>query len=148
MRLVKWAIVFVFSFAVSLVVVTTFVRPAFRAPVSAGVFGYTTPAFPMYYYIVGAFLTGLAIGLLVAFYNFFSRAVDSSRKGKRIKQLEKEVDFLSDQRAAEAAPGARFQGTVEPSSKDEALEEDDDDPDDEPRQQNPDNKKVFDDFME
>lgn len=104
MRIFKWALFFVFSFAVSFILIMTFSQASFKQAVPGRIFTYITPAIPIYYYILGSFLIGLLLGLFVAFYNFITSIPGSFKKSKKIKKLEKDVDFLSDQQASISPP--------------------------------------------
>ncbi len=99
MKLLKWGIFFIFAFVVSFIILRTFSQDVFKEAVPARLLGNETPAIPIYMYIAGAFTLGLLIGLFVAVYNFVTSASDSFKKSKRLKELEKEVDFLKDQQA-------------------------------------------------
>ncbi len=97
MKLLKWSVFFIFAFVVSFIILRTFSQDVFKEAVPARVLGNETPAIPIYIYIAGAFTLGLVIGLFVAVYNFVTGASEGFKKSKRIKELEKELDFLKDQ---------------------------------------------------
>jgi uncharacterized membrane protein YciS (DUF1049 family) len=94
MRLIKWVLFFIFSFAVSWILIITFSQAAFKTPTPMRMFTYTTPAFPVYYYIAGAFTAGLIIGLLIAGYYFIMLNARIHKKEKSIRELETEIADL------------------------------------------------------
>lgn len=97
MKLLKWGVVFLSSFFISFILIQTFSQDAFKELAPGRIIKFTTPSIPIYWYIIGSFLTGLCVGLIVAFYNFITSTSTSFRKSRRIKELEKDVDYLSDQ---------------------------------------------------
>lgn len=99
MKLLKWGVFFVFAFVVSFIILRTFSQDVFKEAVPARILGNQTPAIPIYIYIAAAFVVGLIIGFFVVVYNFVTSASENYKKSKRIKELEKELDFLKDQQA-------------------------------------------------
>ncbi len=97
MKLLKWGFFFLFAFTVSFILLRTFSQDVFKETVPARILGYTTPAIPIYFYIAGSFIIGLVLGLIALVYNFVTSTADTIKKSRRVKELEKEVDFLSDQ---------------------------------------------------
>ncbi len=118
MNFLKWSLFFLVSFAISFILISTFSQDVFKEIVPARILWYATPSIPIYYYITGSFFAGLFIGLFVAVYNYFTSTANSLKKSRRIKDLEKEVDLLSEQQA-QAAPGIEA-----PSQEIEDREED------------------------
>jgi hypothetical protein len=98
-KLIKWGIFFIFAFTASFILLRTFSQPIFKESAPALVLGWITPAIPLYLYIAGGFVTGLALGLIAAAYNYISSTATIYAKSKRIRELEKEVDNLSEQQA-------------------------------------------------
>ena len=66
----------------TLIAFMTFTQEAFVTPVSAKILMYKTPEIPVIYYITGAFILGLLIGLFVAISTHFKLT-------KEIKLLKK-----------------------------------------------------------
>jgi len=91
MKLIKWTLIFIIAFIISLIMILTFSQEVFKQTASARIVGYVTPEIPVYYYIAGAFGLGLLVGLGVALYTFISGTAESLKKSRRIRELEKSV---------------------------------------------------------
>jgi hypothetical protein len=94
MKSLKWVIVFTIAFAFAWVTIFTFNQEPFRIQVPAKLILWQTRAIPVYFYLVGAFVSGLFIGLFIAFYN---KIVFSSKLKKKIMELRivnQDVDIL------------------------------------------------------
>jgi hypothetical protein len=94
MKLIKWLFFFAIAFLISMVVITTFSQPAFMAAVPVRILFYYSREIPIYFYIAGAFFAGLAIGLLVAVWNYFSLSGKIRQKNKTVRSLEDEISIL------------------------------------------------------
>ena len=90
MKFLKWSLFFLFSFAVSWILIATFSQEEFSKDAPGVIFIYSTPSIPIYFYVAGAFLLGLLIGLTVALFNYISLSTKGSRKARQIKSLEKD----------------------------------------------------------
>ncbi len=90
MKFLKWSLFFLFSFAVSWILISTFSQDEFSKDAPGVIFVYSTPSIPIYIYVAGAFLLGLLIGLTVAVFNYISLTARGSRKSRQIKSLEKD----------------------------------------------------------
>ncbi len=97
MKFLKWSLFFLFSFAVSWILISTFSQEEFSKEAPGVIFVYSTPSIPIYFYVAGAFLLGLLIGLMVAVFNYISLSSKGSRKSRKIKSLEKEITKLGAQ---------------------------------------------------
>lgn len=111
MVFIKWAIVFVISFAVAFVIILTFSQPQFRVPVSALIFTYQTKALPIWAYVGGALGLGLLAGLSVAAYYFVTLKAAIYKKDRQIKSFESE-------RGMSAAPAVQAAEQQEPAGDD------------------------------
>jgi hypothetical protein len=95
MRLLKWTAFFVVSFFISWVVIGTFSQVEFRMKAPARIIMYTTAQIPIYYFIVGAFLLGLGLGLAVAAYNFISLKARSFKTNGEARRQDEEIARLT-----------------------------------------------------
>jgi hypothetical protein len=111
MAFLKWAIVFIISFAIAFVIIVTFSQPQFRVPVSALLFTYQTKAIPIWAYVGGALGLGLLVGLSVAAYYLVTLKAAIYRKDRQIKTLESE-------RGMAAAPMDQAPELQEPAGDD------------------------------
>jgi uncharacterized membrane protein YciS (DUF1049 family) len=116
-KFVKWGLFFLLAFIVSFILLRTFSQEAFRQIAPGRVLGYRTPEIPIYYFIAGAFAIGLFIGLFIAIYNYIAFTAEGIKKSKRIKDLEKQVDFLKDQ-VARIAPNLESPDLIKESFED------------------------------
>ena len=91
----KWSTVFIISFALSAILLKSFSQSAFFVPVSPWLFGYPIKEYPVFYYIVLAFLSGLSIGLFTAIYNYLTLKPKLIKKSSRVKHLEKEIGLIN-----------------------------------------------------
>lgn len=104
MKILKWVLIFLIAFTISFILLHTFSQPVFKHKASAIILRYTAPAIPIYWYVAGSFVIGFLIGLAAVINNFITSTAGSFKKSKKIKELEKEVDFLSDQQASMTSP--------------------------------------------
>lgn len=84
MKIVQFIFIFVIAFIISFLLVNTFSQEAFRVSASIKLLGYYSRAMPIYYYVAGAFILGMAIGLLILVYYFFTTTAENIRKNKKI----------------------------------------------------------------
>lgn len=104
MKILKWVLFFLIAFTISFILLRTFSQDVFKQKASAIILGYTTPEISIYYYVAGSFIIGFCIGLAAVINNFITSTAGSFKKSKKIKELEKEVDFLNDQQASMTSP--------------------------------------------
>ncbi len=95
MKFVKWTLIFIFIFCLSLVLIKTLSLDTFKTYTTAWFFGYDVPELPVYYYVLGGFIIGLSIGIVTAVYYFVTFKTDGMKKAKRISHLEKEAETLN-----------------------------------------------------
>jgi uncharacterized integral membrane protein len=88
MRLTAWLLLFALSFVIALVLVLTFTQPAFKEGVGVQLFTHTTRHFPVYLYVLGAFIAGLGIGVSAALLGFVRAKSVERRQTRRINELE------------------------------------------------------------
>jgi hypothetical protein len=122
MRLMTWILLFALSFFIALVLVLTFIQPEFKVAVGAQILTHKTQRIPVYFYVLGAFILGLAMGTVAAIYGFVRAKAGDFRKNKRIRELESEL--------AEAQKGSGTQAGAAPAfpaRADEAATGDDED---------------------
>jgi uncharacterized membrane protein YciS (DUF1049 family) len=91
MKLIKWALVFLISFAIAFVIIVTFSQPQFRVPVSALIFTYQTKALPIWAYVGGALGLGLIVGCSIAAYYYVTLRATIFKRDRQIKKLEAEL---------------------------------------------------------
>ncbi|HEX2958601.1 MAG TPA: LapA family protein [Chitinispirillaceae bacterium] len=94
MKLLKWVLIFVFAFVVAWILIFTFTQPPFAEGVPAKIFTYRTPPIPVYIYVAGAFITGLFMGCLLAFYNYLTGSMKAHKLSKRLNAAESELAVL------------------------------------------------------
>lgn len=95
MKFMKWSTVFIICFALSAILLKSFSQAAFFVPVKPWIFGYAIKEYPVFYYLLFAFLSGLGIGLFTAVYNYFTMKPQVIKLSLRVKHLEKEVALLN-----------------------------------------------------
>ena len=95
MKKFKWIAIIILVISISIILFQTFNQELFTKKISLIIFVYKAPAVPIYLYIVAAFLLGLGIGLFIAVYNFFVYKSDRRSDRKKIKQLEKDMAYLT-----------------------------------------------------
>jgi len=91
MRTVTWLLLFMIALFIALVMVLTFMQPAFKQEVGAKILTIQTRAIPVYMYVLGAFLAGLFFGLLTMLPGYVRTRVESGRKNRRIRELEQKL---------------------------------------------------------
>ena len=105
MKLLTWLLLLVIAFFVALVLVLTFTQPAFKTEAGAQILTFKTKAFPVYLYVLGAFVAGLLFGVLAMLTGLIRSKMDAFRKNKRVRELE---DKLADaEKRAVAAESVR-----------------------------------------
>jgi uncharacterized membrane protein YciS (DUF1049 family) len=95
MNLIKWAVVFLISFAIAFVIIVTFSQPQFKVPVSAFIFTFQTKPLPIWAYVGGALGLGLLVGFSVAAYYFVTLKTAIYKKDKQIKKLESDLHLAN-----------------------------------------------------
>lgn len=134
MRFLKAAVFFAVSFAAAWVIIFTFIQPPFHQAVPAKLLWYQTDPYPIYYYLIGALVVGLAIGLAVTAYYYITLSSELRKARKTARSAQEELDALRGQpaesRDSEPAPHAaelssperhpaRLEQKTEPSESDD-----------------------------
>jgi hypothetical protein len=91
MRTFTWLVLFVVALFIAMVMVLTFMQPAFRQEVGARILTIETRALPVYLYVLGAFLAGLLFGVLTVLPGYIRAAVEGGRRNRRIRELEQKL---------------------------------------------------------
>jgi uncharacterized membrane protein YciS (DUF1049 family) len=104
MKMFSWLILFILAFFIALVMVLTFIQPEFKQLVGAQVLTYKTRQLPVYFYVIGAFGLGVALGVMQALYTFIRTRTELFRKNRRIRELEQLVDEQAAKIAAAPSP--------------------------------------------
>jgi uncharacterized integral membrane protein len=91
MRTVTWLLVFFIAVLIAVVLVLTFMQPAFKQEVGARIFTMQTRALPVYLYVLGAFLVGLLFGIFSMLPSEIRSRIEGARKSRRIKELEQKL---------------------------------------------------------
>lgn len=94
MKLVRSLLWFAVSFAIAWIVIFTFIQPEFKIAVPAKIFTYQTQPYPVYSYVLGAFLIGIFFGFIFVVYNYFAGKAVLRKKNKELKDAHSEVDRL------------------------------------------------------
>jgi hypothetical protein len=127
MRLLKWVVLFVLSFLFAWIVIFTFIQEPFMQAVPGKVLMYETPAVPIYLYLAGALVLGLAVGLGISLYYYVTLSAEIRRRKKEVRGLEEELDGvkrdLARRTAAEPSPPAPVPPAAKPAPLDEDLSE-------------------------
>jgi uncharacterized membrane protein YciS (DUF1049 family) len=94
MRIFKYLVIFIVAFLTAAVVIFTFQQQAFKvsAPIRLGSF--YGPVLPVYVYVGVAFCVGLAIGVILAVYNFISANMRTRHMRHQIKNNEETIHQL------------------------------------------------------
>jgi uncharacterized integral membrane protein len=100
MRLLTWLLLFVIVSFMALVLVLTFMQPAFKTEVGVQILTVKTKTFPVYLYVLGAFASGLLFGVLAMLSGYVRSKLDGRRKSKRIRELEEKLDDAEKRAAA------------------------------------------------
>lgn len=106
MLLVRWLLLFIVAFFIALVLVLTFIQPAFKQEVGVQLLRYTTRPLPVYLYVLGAFVAGLGLGVTASIYGFVRAKATELRKNRHIRALEQELARLK-QSEGEGAPAKK-----------------------------------------
>jgi lysylphosphatidylglycerol synthetase-like protein (DUF2156 family) len=126
MRLIKGSIVFGVAFAAAWVIIFTFMQTPFQEAVPARLLWHQTPPYPIYYYLIGAFVLGLLIGSVTLGYSYVTAFLDARRHKhearearERAEQLERQVENMAselarrDERPAHPEPPAEADAAVD-----------------------------------
>jgi uncharacterized membrane protein YciS (DUF1049 family) len=103
MKMLSWLLLFILSLFISLVLVLTFIQPEFKQLVGAQILTYKARQLPVYFYVIGAFALGIALGTTQALYTFIRTRTELFHKNRRIRELEKLLEEQTAQQSA-AAP--------------------------------------------
>ncbi|MBD3242316.1 MAG: DUF1049 domain-containing protein [Chitinivibrionales bacterium] len=111
MRFLKAAVFFAVSFIVAWVIIFTFIQPPFHQAVPAKLLWYQTDPYPIYYYLVGALVVGLAIGIAVSAYYYITLSSELRKARRKARHAEEELAAMRGRepepaQADEAAPRA------------------------------------------
>jgi uncharacterized integral membrane protein len=91
MRTLTWLLLFSVALFLAVVMVLTFMQPAFKQEVGARLLTVETRAFPVYLYVIGAFLAGILFGLLTVLTGYIRVTMEGGRKSRRIRELEQKL---------------------------------------------------------
>ena len=105
MAFVKWAIVFAAAFCAAFVIIVTFSQEPFKQAVPAMIFSYQTKSMAIYWYVVIALGTGLAVGLAVALYTYIGLRTELYKKNKTIRELEEKISIAHIQEKVSSIDG-------------------------------------------
>ncbi|MBN2187921.1 MAG: LapA family protein [Chitinispirillaceae bacterium] len=107
MRTLTWLLLFAIALFIALVMVLTFMQPAFKQEVGARIFSVQTRALPVYLYVLGAFLAGLFFGIFSVLPAAIRSRMEGARKSRRIKELEQKL-VESETSREESSADAKF----------------------------------------
>ena len=107
MRTITWLLMFIIALFIALVMVLTFMQPAFKQEVGAKILTIQTHAIPVYLYVLGAFLAGLLFGFLAVLPGFVRAKMEGGRRNRRIRELEQKLVEAENTHAASSA-GEKF----------------------------------------
>jgi uncharacterized integral membrane protein len=111
MRFLTWVAIFIVALLIALALVLTFTQPEFKTSVGASIFAFKTPQWPVYWYVAGAFVIGLFLGVFQAVITFFRTRAEIFRKNRQVRELEekvadleRQIDTLRPELTRQAAP--------------------------------------------
>ncbi len=99
MRFLKAAVFFAVSFVAAWVIIFTFIQPPFHQAVPAKLLWYQTDPYPIYYYLIGALVVGLAIGITVGAYYYITLSAELRKARKKARNAEEQLDSMRRQHA-------------------------------------------------
>jgi hypothetical protein len=97
MRLFSWIVTFIITLFIALVLVLTFIQPEFKTTVGAQIITFKTRQLPVYLYVAGAFVFGLALGVFQVVFTFIRAKAEIFRKNKMIREFELKIADLEQQ---------------------------------------------------
>lgn len=107
MRTLTWLLLFFIAIGIAVILVLTFMQPAFKQEVGARIFSVETRALPVYLYVLGAFLAGLIFGVVSILPGEVRARMESARKSRRIRDLEQKL-VESENHRLESSTDAKF----------------------------------------
>ena len=109
----------------------TFAQEAFKSVVSANLLVYRTPEYPIFYFIVGFFLLGLFIGLMMAIVDHYKMARDMQDLIDENRAITKTIP-VTEEVQEDSEPEEDEDEEKEEKPKKEAKKEDDSDDEEAP----------------
>ena len=103
MRTVLRLFFFGVTLFVVLALVLTFTQDAFKKEAGAHFLFFTTRTFPVYIYILAAFMIGLVLGAMSILGPYLRVRGDRSRAGRRVRELEEKLNEAEKTLAAREA---------------------------------------------
>jgi uncharacterized membrane protein YciS (DUF1049 family) len=101
MRSIKVLLLFIAAFILAWIIIATFTQAPFKQPVSAVILWYSTPAWPIFWYVAGAVAAGILIGVLCMLSPLISAWIKLADAHKKIRQHE--ANSVSAPAAADAS---------------------------------------------
>jgi hypothetical protein len=92
--MMKGIFFFLVAFVVACIVLLTFMQEPFRVLVPAKLMWYQTPAIPVYYFLIGAFVIGLLFGLVTLMYYWGSLSMALTEQKRLVRDKDKELENL------------------------------------------------------
>lgn len=97
MKIIRFLLIFTSAFLLAWILIFTFIQPPFKVPAAAKVLVWDTPAIPIYLYVAGAFLLGLAVGVVISLVNYLALSAN-------LRRVQHECAELKGKLAAEQLP--------------------------------------------
>lgn len=94
MKVIRFLLIFTSAFLLAWILIFTFIQPPFKATAAAKVLVWNTPAIPIYLYVAGAFLIGLAVGTALSLVNYVTLS-------SNLRHVQRECAELRGKLAAE-----------------------------------------------
>ncbi len=94
MKIFRSLLWFAASFAIAWIVIFTFIQPEFKIAVPAKIFTYQTRPYPLYFYVLAAFLAGIFFGLVFTLYYYFSSKAEIRKRSRKLKDANSEIEQL------------------------------------------------------
>jgi uncharacterized membrane protein YciS (DUF1049 family) len=115
MRLFSWLLTFIIALFIALVLVLTFTQPEFNTTVGAKILIYRTRQLPVYFYVVAAFVAGLALGVMQVIFTFIRAKAALFHKNRQIRELEQKLADMEGQTPPAETPPREGVEAPEPS---------------------------------
>jgi uncharacterized integral membrane protein len=103
MRTVVWLLLLIVTVFLAITLTLTFMQPAFGQEVSVSILFFKTRVFPVYFYVLAAFVAGLVLGIFPMLFLYIKTKREAMRSVKRNRELEGMLEYDEKKRAEEEA---------------------------------------------
>ena len=92
MRMAMRILFFAVTLFIALALILTFRQPAFTTATGAQILFFKTRDYPVYYYVLGAFIAGLLLGFLPMLVKFAGARAAAGRAERKVRELERKLN--------------------------------------------------------